>query len=173
MAGSLATIWEGLVLGFEINYSRTDFRAEADATPISRIVTTSSFTYDFTLNGGAHITLHDLATFRRRAGWEVGNFLPYAMLGVAAARAELARTATAFGTQTSFDTPPIVTPFSFRQTQSKDNAFMFGWSVGAGVDVLVMPNAFLRAEFEYLALSPVWGMSPVVITARPGLGYKF
>ena len=41
------------------------------------------------------------------------------------------------------------------------------------VDVLVMPNAFLRAEFEYLALSPVWGMSPVLITARAGLGYKF
>jgi opacity protein-like surface antigen len=115
----------------------------------------------------------DIATFRGRAGWEVGNFLPYAMLGVAAARADLFRRASAFGTQSSFDVPPVVTPFSFVQTQAKNNAFLFGWSVGGGVDVLVMPNVFLRAEFEYLALSPYWGLSPVIISARAGVGYKF
>jgi len=71
-------------------------------------VSTSVANYDITLNGGACINLHDVATFRGRAGWEVGNFLPYAMLGVAAARADLIRTARAFGIQSSFDTPPIV-----------------------------------------------------------------
>jgi len=68
---------------------------------------------------------------------------------------------------------PSLLRFSFTQTQAKNNAFLFGWSVGGGVDVLVLPNAFLRAEFEYLALSPYWGLSPVIISARAGVGYKF
>jgi outer membrane immunogenic protein len=167
------TSWESLILGFEINYSRTDFSPAANPTPLSRIVTTSTFTYDVTLTGAARITLNDVATFRGRFGWEVGNFLPYAMIGVAAARANLLRTASAFGTQSSFDTPPVVTPFSFTQTQSKENAFLFGWSVGGGVDIMVLPNVFARAEFEYIALSPYWSLGPTIYTARAGLGYKF
>ena len=146
-----------VVLGFEINYSRIDSNSTALGTPLSRIVSTSSFNYDVTLNGGAGINVKDIATFRGRAGWEVGNFLPYAMLGVAAARADLFRSGSAFGTQSSFDVPPIVTPFSFTQTQAKNNAFLFGWSVGGGVDVLVLPNAFLRAEFEYSRTLSVLG----------------
>jgi opacity protein-like surface antigen len=165
--------WESLVLGFELNFSRTDFSPEADAIPISRLVTAGGFNYGVTVTGGARFTVKDVATFRGRAGWEVGNFLPYAMIGVAAARADLFRTASTFGTQSSFDTPPVVTPFSFTQTQTKGNAFLFGWSVGAGVHVLVMPNVFLRAEFEYLALSPVWSMNPTMFSARAGVGYKF
>jgi outer membrane immunogenic protein len=86
------TSWESVILGFELNYSRTDFHPGADAMPINRIVSTSVGTYDVTLTGGSHITLNDVATFRGRAGWEVGNFLPYAMIGVAAARANLTRT---------------------------------------------------------------------------------
>jgi len=66
-----------------------------------------------------------------------------------------------------------LSPFSFAQTQAKDNAFLFGWSVGAGVDVIVMPNVFLRAEFEYLALSPVWSLGPTMFNARAGIDYKF
>jgi hypothetical protein len=67
---------------------------------------------------------------------------------VAAARANLVRRARAFGAESTFDTPPIVTPFFFTQTQSKENAFLFGWSVGGGVDIMAMPNVFLRAEFD-------------------------
>jgi outer membrane immunogenic protein len=167
------TTWESAVLGFELNYSRTDFHLAASPAPLSRLVTTSSFTYDLTLNGAARITVNDVATFRGRAGWDVGNFLPYAMIGVAAARANLVRTASAFGTQISSDIPPVVTPFSFTQTQSKENAFLFGWSVGGGVDIMALPNVFVRAEFEYIALSPYWGLAPTMFNARAGLGYKF
>ena len=103
----------------------------------------------------------------------MGNFLPYAFVGVGAARANLLRTSTVFGTQSSFDTPPIVTPFFFTQTQSKENAFLFGWSVGGGVDIMALPNVFLRAEFEYLAFSPYWSLSPTMFNARAGIGYKF
>jgi len=167
------TSWESVILGFELNYSRRDFHPGADAMPINRIVSTSVGTYNATLAGGSHITLNDVATSRGRAGWEVGNFLPYAMIGVAAARANLTRTASIFGTQTSFDTPPVVTPFSFTQTLTKNDAFLFGWSVGGGVDIMALPNVFLRAEFEYLALSPYWSLGPTMFTARAGLGYKF
>jgi len=65
--------WESVVLGFEINYSRIDSNSTALGTPLSRIVSTSSFNYDVTLNGGAGINVKDIATFAgARAGrWEI------------------------------------------------------------------------------------------------------
>jgi opacity protein-like surface antigen len=36
-----------------------------------------------------------------------------------------------------------------------------------------MPKVFLRAEYEYAAFLPVWGIKAQIQTARAGIGYKF
>ena len=36
-----------------------------------------------------------------------------------------------------------------------------------------MPNALLRAEYEYIAFAPLWEIKAQVQTARGALGYKF
>ncbi len=38
---------------------------------------------------------------------------------------------------------------------------------------MLMPNMFLRAEFEYVAFSPVWDIKANIQTGRVGLGVKF
>jgi hypothetical protein len=38
---------------------------------------------------------------------------------------------------------------------------------------MVMPKAFLRAEYEYIAFAPVWEIKALVQTARVALGCKF
>jgi len=49
--------------------------------------------------------------------------------------------------------------------------FVFGYSAGLGIDMMLVQNLFLRAEWEYLRFT-----SPVDVsinTVRAGLGYKF
>lgn len=126
-----------------------------------------------------HLT--DIATLRARAGYDAGQLLPYFMIGAAFGRADIVRTATAAGFQnpTTPPTPcdssavPPCTPFFFTESAAKTGAFIYGWSLGTGIDVMLMPRLFLRAEYEYVAFAPIWTIKTNVQTARLGLGFKF
>ena len=165
--------WEDVILGFELNYSRVSHRADAPVSPIARITSAGGNVYLVNLTGAASMHITDLATVRARAGVQVENFLPYAMIGVAAGRANLSRSATVIGTETVTSDPPIVTPFFFTEGETKNGAFLFGWSLGGGLDMMIMPNVFLRAEAEYVAFSPVWEIKANITTVRLGAGIKF
>jgi outer membrane immunogenic protein len=115
----------------------------------------------------------DYGTLRARAGYEVGNFLPFAMIGVAFGRADLARSATATVTQTPFDVTIPPATFVFSEAEAKNGAFIYGWALGGGLEVMVMPKVFVRGEYEYVAFSPIWNIKAGIQTARVGLGYKF
>lgn len=165
--------WEDVVLGFEFNYSRVSYGSEAPLSPISRVTSAGGNIYLVNITGGASMQITDLATVRARAAVSVENFLPYFMIGVAAGRANIARTATVSGIETVPTEPPIVTPFSFTESEEKRGAFIFGWSIGGGLDAMVMPNVFLRAEYEFVAFSPLWGIKSNINTVRLGGGFKF
>jgi opacity protein-like surface antigen len=173
--------WEDVILGFELNYSRVSHRADAPVSPIARITSAGGNVYLVNLTGAASMHITDLATVRARAGVQVENFLPYAMIGVAAGRANLSRTATASGIENPTVPPipcnasadPPCTPFSFTEGETKNGAFLFGWSLGGGLDMMIMPNVFLRAEAEYVAFSPVWEIKANITTVRLGAGIKF
>jgi opacity protein-like surface antigen len=108
--------WESLILGVELNYSRTSLSASAPMTPLSIATSAGSNAYNVNLSGGASMRMTDLATLRARAGWDAGSFLSYAMIGVAAGRADLARFATVTGQQNPTPPPdpnscdPVATP---------------------------------------------------------------
>jgi opacity protein-like surface antigen len=36
-----------------------------------------------------------------------------------------------------------------------------------------MPNVFVRAEYEYVAFTPIWDITATVSTVRFGAGLKF
>ena len=92
--------FEDAVLGFEVNYSRmslntgaTDrqsvlYANDAGAAPGQH------FVYHLTVDGNAAIRITDLMTFRARAAWAAGQFLPYGFVGFAIARADVIRSAT-------------------------------------------------------------------------------
>ena len=46
-------------------------------------------------------------------------------------------------------------------------AYIHGWSLGGGLEVMVMPKAFLRAEYEYIAFAPVWEIKALRPRAWP------
>src|SRR5262245_12565587 len=122
--------WENVILGFEFNYSRVSFSGTAPVSPIARVTSAGGNTYLVNITGAAAMHITDMATIRARAGVAIENFLPYMTIGVALGRANISRTATVSGTETVPVDPPIVTPFSFTESEAKHGAFLGGWSIG-------------------------------------------
>lgn len=134
--------WEELILGVDGAYNRPSSLNTSAASG----ATSSS------------LKLVDYATFRGRAGYAFGQFLPYAFLGAAVGRMNFATIAG--GT-------------AITSTASRDNAYSGGFVAGLGIDVSVLPNVFVRAEYEYIAFSPVGSIRSSLNSARVGLGVRF
>jgi opacity protein-like surface antigen len=165
--------WSELVVGFDIGYNRPLSLEASASDSIDRIVTTSDHVqHDVLVESSASLKLIDYATFRARAGYAFGQFLPYAMIGAAVGRFNYSTTATvrddwtpSGGTTTHFGPQT--------DTTSKNNAFAPGFVAGGGVDVAILPNVFLRAEYEYVAFAPVNGIRSTLNTGRVGAGVRF
>lgn len=167
-----------VIVGVDFHYNRSDFFATAPVTPITRAVTAGGNTYNVTVDGAASMHITDYGAARARAGWIVGNFLPYGTFGFAVGRANITRSANVFGEENPAVPcgPPAVNtcvPFNFATSEVKNAHFIYGWSAGGGVDVLLMPNFFVRAEFEYMSFTEAQGIKADIGTARVGAGFKF
>ena len=97
----------------------------------------------------------DEVTFRGRAGWATGDFLPYMFGGLAVGRMDVSSTVSSSVNRTVFDAGGGSTSFALPQfaltsTVGKSNAFVAGWTAGLGLEYMVCGNVFLRGEWEYI-----------------------
>lgn len=196
------TQWQDLVLGAEVAYAHPNVTATAPSNPIGRTFTqptdSNGNITEYAIDGSASAMLHliDYATFRGRAGWAVNNiFLPYGFVGFAVGRATYTSASTVSWTtatsepQTFLVGNQIVTipaqqpviPCSGNEicnsyaagSSESGNTWIYGVDVGAGVDIAVMRNVFLRGEFEYVHFLPMKGITLDLAIARAGVGLKF
>lgn len=180
--------WECLVLGAEVNYTHLNSMTGFSSDSIGRSFTDSTnlpaghnYVYSVNVSAQSSMTITDVATFRGRAGWEVGNFLPYAFGGFAIGRANYSTSATL--QYTAFDSPtaqvPALTPLpdlSFGPTTNGSGAngtLLYGAAVGLGLDWAMTSNLFLRGEFEYIYFAPMASIQASITSARVGAGFKF
>jgi len=165
--------YEELVIGFDLAYNRTSAMENSASDGLSRIVTTSDNTQHIvTVDAAASNKLIDYATFRARAGYAFGQFLPYAFVGGAVARFNYATSATV----TDRWTPQGGATVNFgplTEGRAKDNAIVGGFTAGLGLDVALLPNVFLRGEWEYVGFFAVNGIRTSMNTARVGVGVRF
>ena len=176
------TQWQDVLLGFEGTFTRTALSLDAPSTPISRRTPGDSAgnVYDVTIVGDGTLKNLDYLTLRSRAGWVLGNFLPYGFLGFTLGRADLNVSTTISGIQypsgsngfCGVPAAPCV-PFSFTGTAGQNGEFLYGVAVGGGLDYLVTPNIFVRGEFEYIRFAPVADTVIAIATARVGAGIRF
>jgi outer membrane immunogenic protein len=176
------TPYAKVVLGVEANYDQASLSLVAPNSPISRITPTATNgdTYLINITGSGTVSDLNFGTLRVRAGWDLGNFLPYAFTGFALGRANVNVTATTSGEQNpvavgvcSGASIPPCTPFSFTGTAGRDGEWLYGFTVGAGLDVALTHNVFLRGEYEYVQFQPVAGINLNVNTVRAGAGFRF
>lgn len=165
---------EQLVLGADIGYNRPSGLTSSVVDSIARnVVTSDGVSHDVFLNSSASIKLVDYATARARAGYAFGQFLPYAVVGVAVGRFNYATSATVTDvfTPSGSTTPLQYGPFT--QTDAQDNVITAGALAGLGMDVALMPNVFLRGEWEYIYWGPVNGIKTSMNTGRVGIAVRF
>lgn len=161
--------WDEVVIGVEANYNRTDYTLSA-ADVMRRNFAVTDGPYDIQVNGSASVRMTDYGTFRVRAGWALGNFLPYATAGFALGRADVNRSVRL----RSID-PGNGTTILFDQTRTEidTGAFAYGYSAGLGMDFAVMQNLFVRAEYEYIKFGWFNDINLHMHSARLGAGLKF
>ena len=99
------TQFERLVLGVEANYDQANLSLIAPNSPISRLTSAGGNTYAVTVTGSGSVTDLNFGTLRARAGWALGNFLPYGFAGVAVGHANVNIAATVFGQENPQNQP--------------------------------------------------------------------
>jgi len=166
--------WSELVVGFDMAYNRPlSFESSASDSIARSVRTSDGVTHNVTVESSASLKLVDYATFRARAGYAFGQFLPYAVVGAAVGRFNYTTTATVTDFWSSAGSPTLNQFGPQTASDNKNNAFAAGFVGGLGMDVALLPNIFLRAEWEYIAFAPVSGIRTTLNTGRVGAGVRF
>jgi outer membrane immunogenic protein len=186
--------WEDLVFGLEANYSYFSGLASSTHASNSLDIVSSAgnppgvtSTYGVTLTGRAAAQIKDAITFRGRAGWATGNFLPYAFAGLAVGRMDVSRSVTstvtrrddttttdAFGVTTITIGPTLFVPAQSQTlSEQRTNAFVAGWTGGLGLEYMLWDSVFMRGEWEYVKFLAVKNTVVQANNLRAGIGYKF
>ena len=148
--------WEDVVAGFEANYIHDGFRSVSNAVgAISAGGVLQSIT-----NSNVTVKLSDFGSLRLRGGYVMGCFMPYLFVGAGLGSQTVDRTVSA--------TPAPLVAGTF--AASKTN-LVYGYSAGAGIDIMMIGGLFVRAEYEFRRVTS--DIDSNINTVRAGLGYKF
>lgn len=165
--------WDDVVMGIEVSWLHGRFGGMSSASErrVSATALGDGNFHDVTATSTSSISISDIGTFRGRAAYAWGCFLPYMFAGLALGNADIVRTAyvqdRVSATQLGVYTP--LAPLS--STEAQHNHLIYGYTAGLGVDVNLVGGLFMRAEYEYIRFTSQVDTS--INTVRAGLGYKF
>jgi outer membrane immunogenic protein len=179
--------FDDIVLGVEANYSYWSSLGTSTAASLGPIQIPeptlilpvgSTAADNLTLNGSAALQVKDEITFRGRAGWATGDFLPYMFGGLAVGRMDVTRTVSSSVTRTVFDATGgsvsfLLPQFSLSSTDARSNNFVVGWTAGLGLEYMLWGNIFIRGEWEYVQFMSIKDTAVTQNSVRAAVGYKF
>jgi opacity protein-like surface antigen len=164
--------WDDVVIGVEMSYMHGKFGGTQTDSMERFFVDGLGYTDDVTYKATGTMSISDIGTFRARAGYAVGQFLPYMFGGFALGQANIVRTARIFGTEDNVAAAPGFTHVNFdvSATNGQYSHLIYGYTAGLGLDVNLVGGLFLRAEWEYVRFTSSTDTN--LNTVRAGLGYK-
>ncbi|MFA6267516.1 MAG: outer membrane beta-barrel protein [Pseudolabrys sp.] len=157
--------WDQVVLGVDVLYNRVSGGSSTVSDGLTRIVNPSTGTDTVTISGQATAQLKDYAAFRARAGYTIGQFLPYGFIGAAVGRFDYSR--DLFLRVSGADNG------TYTLSENKNGAIVAGLTAGLGLDVALTPNIFLRGEWEFIAFAEFNNIRVNTNTGRVGVGVRF
>jgi outer membrane immunogenic protein len=165
--------WDDVVLGLEGSYLHGGFGGSASATEArsSGTALSDGNIHDVTATSSASISISDMATFRAKAAYSFGCFLPYVFGGFALGNADITRSVYVQDIVSSALNPggTLLQPLS--ATNVENNHLVYGYTAGLGIDINLVGGLFMRAEWEYVRFTSA--VDTNVNTVRAGLAYKF
>jgi opacity protein-like surface antigen len=169
--------WANVILGVEANYTKAQwFGSSTDS--LARRMDSGGTTYNVSVDGTSSIKLNDYGTLRARAGYVMGNFMPYGFVGFAIGRADITKSATVSDTEVSDSTGLVIgclgtLPACSQTDTDSRSQFIYGYSAGLGMDWALTQNIFLRGEYEYIQFTGIGGLDLYLNNVRVGGGFKF
>ena len=168
------------VLGFEFDYTSGNSTVVAGDS-LTRVTNLDGLhgnlgplageTGAVTMSGESRVQVRDLMTLRARAGYTYGSMLPFVTGGVALARYSRSYTATQSVRVTSG--PEVGSIFTRTYGPDTKSGYGFGLAAGAGMDVAITENLFLRGEWQYLHFRDLGGVRADLNNFRAGAAVKF
>jgi opacity protein-like surface antigen len=150
--------WDDVVVGFEANYIHDGFSPVSNSVGLRYLA--DNVTLESLTNSTAIVRLSDFGSLRVRGGYIIGCFLPYVFVGTGLGSQTVDRSVSAFPN-------PLLPP----STSASKTKLVYGYSAGAGFDVMLVGGLFARAEYEYRRVTS--DIESNVNTVRLGVGYKF
>ncbi|CAN1512100.1 COG3637 Opacity protein and related surface antigens [Rhabdaerophilaceae bacterium] len=177
-------LWDDVVLGLEVDYTRSSVASQSTSPSISRSLSAASTGTDVwstTVSASARGEIKNWYTARARVGWAAGYFMPYLTAGLAFGQITTNGRADGSTSQYAVTADPVTARpvLTLRGSTSNTattryNGLTFGGAVGAGVDMAFFSNVFLRAEWQYIQFASGGTRPEVVInTARVAGAVKF
>src|SRR3954468_14715970 len=167
--------WTDVVVGVEMNYIHGKFFNSSHGSQSRTFMFPTDYQTSATIKSDSSMLIRDYGSLRVRGGYAWGCFLPYMFGGVALGQADINRRADVqlayryVGTQNP--RLPDILPPPDSLTDNANAHFLYGYSGGLGIDMMLFANLFVRAEWEYMRFTaPV---DTTVNTVRAGIGYKF
>jgi outer membrane immunogenic protein len=167
------TQWQDLITGVEATYTHTFLSVASSSSGIvSRNFTPPAGNVTNVAIGPStgRLDLPDYGEVRGRAGYVVGDLLPYGFIGVVVGSGNYS-VSTNVGLTCIGGAP--CTGFPQTPGAGQSNALLYGLSIGGGLEWAVTPNVFLRGEFEFVQFADISSISISLFSARVGAGFKF
>ena len=165
--------WDEAVFGIEASYVHGSFGGTSHAKKalISGSALSDGLFHSVAVDGSASISISDMATFRGRAAYAWGCFLPYMFGGFALGNADISRSVTVDDATSATISGPFTPLAQLSVTDAVHNHLIYGYTAGLGVDINLIGGLFMRAEWEYIRFTT--SVDTNINTVRAGLGYKF
>lgn len=169
--------WDDVVMGVEADYTRSSIRGNTTTGPNGLITTSGTDEYGISSVSTARAQITDWGTFRGRVGYGMGIFMPFITAGVAFGNIDGRATTSGSWSRINRSDPAapvvIVANAPFAGVVGR-RGITYGGVVGAGVDMQLFPNTFLRGEWQHVQFAS-GGQRPnlSINTARVAGGVKF
>ena len=159
------------VLGFEADYTRVKL-STSGSDRMARRTVDGGILYNADASGRVSVEIRDLMTLRARAGYTMGNFLPFATGGLALATYTTVSSASVDVVERDAGNNDLLGSLSESETRRK-RRIGIGLAGGAGVDAMVTENLFIRGEWQYLHFPDLNGANVNIHNFRAGAAVKF
>ena len=175
--GGYNSQWDDVVIGLEASYMHGPFGGTSTASGefVSRAPLSDNLFHNAVVTSSTSMSITDMATFRARAAYAWGCFLPYMFGGFALGNADILRSVVLQDSVSVNQGGPFsLLPPSSASLGAHEH-LIYGYTAGLGVDINLVGNLFMRAEWEYVrfATNLLNVTDPHLNTVRAGLGYKF
>jgi outer membrane immunogenic protein len=172
-------MFEDAMFGVELDYTHMkDKLLGQTSMSDGRRQDRGSYSDNIGYTAAARAELGDYAILKARGGYAFGRFLPYATAGLVVGRQRLASSLNSQYTEYLVDTDTgrlgaINAGPTARNSFMSKTGYNYGGAIGLGLDVAVLDNLMLRAEYQYIGMASYKGLSTAANSFRVGAGVKY